>query len=77
MQSSLSPSKTGTSIQASPAPQPDFALINAIGGSFAIAFPAVVVCVIIGCRKYRATILQRRVHRLNRIWQLGPSKNLS
>jgi hypothetical protein len=42
----------------------------------AIAFAVVLVCTIMGYRKYRTTLLQRQIQRLNRLWQLDCSEKL-
>lgn len=77
MQSSLSAYKTITSPQYSSTQQADIAQANAIMASLVIALPIVVVCAIVGYRKYRATVMQQRIKRLNRLWQLDASHKLS
>ena len=77
MQSYPGSLKTNTSTQPNPTLQPDFALSNTISGSLTIILPAIVICAIMGRRKYRTTILQRRIQRLNRLWQLDSNKKLS
>lgn len=69
--------KTGTSTKPNSTSQTDAALFNVMGGLLAIALPLILVCAIVGYRKYRAKILRQRVQRLNRQWQLGSSKELS
>ena len=77
MQSGLSTYKTVPSTQHNPTQQSDIAATNAIIGSLAIALPVVVLCAIAGYRKHQSMLMQRRVQRLNRIWQLDSSKKLS
>jgi hypothetical protein len=69
--------ETGTSIQPNLTSQTDLALTNAICGSLAIIFPAIVVCAIVGCRKYQAMMVRRQIKYLNRLWQMDSSNNLS
>ncbi|NJO40764.1 MAG: hypothetical protein HC769_02555 [Cyanobacteria bacterium CRU_2_1] len=68
---------TSTSTPPNPTPQTDVARSNTIISSLAIVLPVVVVCAIVGYRKYRATILRRRIQRLNQLWQLESSQKLS
>lgn len=77
MRGSPSTLKTGTFTQPSSTAQTDAALFNVIGGSLTIALPLVLSCAIVGYRKYQAVILQQQIQRLNRLWQLDSSKNLS
>ena len=77
MQNSSSLHKTSTSTQPHPTQPSDVAATNALIGSLAIALPVVVICAIAAYRKHQSTLMQRRVQRLNRIWQLDSSKNLS
>lgn len=58
-------------------PQSDIALLNVVYGLLAIALPLVLVCTIVGYRKYRAALLQWKIQRLKHIWQLDSSKKLS
>jgi hypothetical protein len=68
---------TSTPTPTPPTPQTDVAQSNPIISSLAIVLPAVVLCAIVGYRKYRAMILRRQIQRLNQLWQLDISKNLS
>ncbi len=77
MQNSSSIHKTSTSTQHTLVQPTDVAATNALIGSLAIALPIAVLCAIVGRRKYQSTLMQRRVQRLNRIWELDSSKNLS
>lgn len=77
MQSGLSTYKTVTSTQHNSAHQADIARSNAIISSLTIALAVVVIGAIVTYRKHKATVLQRRMQRLNRLWQLDTSKNLS
>lgn len=69
--------KTGTSVQENPTLQTNVGAIDPVGAAVIIAFPVLVVCAIVGYRKYRTTVLQRRIKRLNQIWQLDCLKKLS
>ncbi|KAM3098067.1 hypothetical protein ACKFKG_06490 [Phormidesmis sp. 146-35] len=53
------------------------AAVNVVLGSLAIAFPIVVGCAIVSYRTHRAMVVRRQIQRLNRIWQLDSSNNLS
>lgn len=77
MQGRPSPLSTGTSTPPTPTPPADVALSNTISGLLVIVLPAVVVCTILVHRKCREMILQRRIQRLNRLWQLDSSRKLS
>lgn len=41
-----------------------------------IMLPVVVVSAVVSYRKYRSTVLQRRIQRLNRLWQLDTHRKL-
>ena len=77
MQVGLSTQKTVTTTQYNPTQQADVARSNAINGLIAIALPLVVIGAILAYQKHKSTVLQRRIQRLNRLWQLDTSKNLS
>lgn len=84
MRSNPSSLKTITSTQSNLTPQTNVALTNTNSNSLAndcvmlsaIAFAVVLVCTIMGYRKYRTTLLQRQIQRLNRLWQLDCSEKL-
>ena len=76
MQSAFYSQRTVPSPQYSPTQQADIARLNAINGLLVITLTLIVVGAIVGYRAHKATVLQRRVQRLNRIWQLDSSKNL-
>jgi len=67
---------TITSTQHSPTQPTNSALTNTLLGSLTIAFPAVIICAIVGYRKYRTTALRRRIQCLNRLWKIDSSKKL-
>jgi hypothetical protein len=60
-----------------PTSQTNVAEIDPITVALTIAFPVFVICAIVGYQKYRVTALQRRIKRLNQIWQLDALKKLS
>lgn len=62
--------RTGTSVQENPTSQTNVGAIDPVGAAVMITFSVLVVCATVGYRKYRTTVLQRRVKRLNQIWQL-------
>jgi hypothetical protein len=61
----------------SPAQQADIDRSQVTSGLLVILIPIVIVCAIMGDRTHKAKVLQQRIHRLNRIWQLDSSKKLS
>ncbi len=77
MQPGLSTQKTVTVTQHKPIQHTDVAPINAISVLLVLLLPVVVIGAIAGYRKRKATVLQQRIQRLNRLWQLDSSKNLS
>ena len=77
MQVGLIPQKTITSTQHHSMQQVNVAQSNTISGLLVVLFPVVVVCAIVTYRKQRARTLRQRIQRLNRLWQLDSSKNLS
>jgi hypothetical protein len=77
MQGGLHLQRTIPSTQRNAVQQNDVALSNNISGLLVIALPIVVICTIVAYRKRKAIVLQRRIDRLHRIWQLDTSKKLS
>jgi Alphavirus glycoprotein J len=69
--------KVVTSTQVNSVLRPDFAQSNVIDGLTAIALLAMIVGAIVGCRKHQDATRRRRIHYLNRLWQLDSSKKLS
>jgi hypothetical protein len=69
--------KTVIPTQYSPAQQADIARSQVISISLIILLPVVMLCAIVGYRKRKTLVLQRRIQHLNRIWQLDSSQNLS
>jgi len=76
MRGNPSVQSTSTSVQHNPTSQINVG-VNPVGVALTIALPVVVICAIVGYRKYRATVLRRRVKLLNQIWQLDALKKLS
>ncbi len=66
-----------TFTQHHPTPPADVAATNAVIGVVAIALPIVLFCAIVAHRKHKATVMQQRIQRLNRLWQLDSSETLS
>jgi len=62
---------------ANPTSQPNGGEINPLELALTIAFPVSVIFAIVGYRKYRATVLRRRIKHLNRIWQIASLKKRS
>ena len=77
MQGSLSIQKAVISTPYNPTQQASVARSNAICQLLVILLPVVVLCAIVGHRKYQAMVLRWQIQRLNRIWQLDSSKKLS
>ena len=78
MQTGSHISITVTPTQYNPTRSTDVALSNAISGILIIFFPTVVICaIVVYRRKHRATVRQRRIQHLHRLWQLDSSKKLS
>lgn len=69
--------RTGTSVQENSTSQTNVGAIDPVGLALTIAFPVVVICAIVGYRKYWATVLRRRINRLNQIWQMDSLKKRS
>ena len=57
--------------------QADVAQSNTISGLLVILLPVLVICAIVAYRKQRVRVLQQRIQRLDHLWQLDSSKNLS
>ncbi|NJL39576.1 MAG: hypothetical protein HC899_24625 [Leptolyngbyaceae cyanobacterium SM1_4_3] len=68
--------RTGTSVQENPTSQTNVGAIDPVGAAVMITFPVLVICAIVGYRKYRTTVLQRRIKRLNRVWQIDSCQKL-
>jgi hypothetical protein len=77
MQGGLYLQRTITSTPYHPIQQATATRSQVISGLLVILIPVVVVCAIASYRKHKAVVLQRRIQRLNWLWQLDSSKSLS
>lgn len=77
MQGNTSNYKTVTSTQYNSTQPTDIARSTAISGFFVILLPVVVIGAIVGYRKCKAMVLQQRINRLNRLWQIDSSQKLN
>lgn len=55
----------------------DIVRSQTISGLLVILLPIVMVSAIVGYRKHQATVMQQHIHRLNQIWQLDSTEQLS
>lgn len=74
MQNGLSHHQTMTVSQNIVTPKEQINQSAGLSGLVAILFPLAIIGTIAGCKKYKATLKQRRIDRLNRIWQLEASR---
>lgn len=77
MQSNLSTHRADISTQLNSTQATNITPVNALISSLMIAIPVVVITAVARYRKYRVMVIQKRIQRLNRLWQLDISKNLS
>jgi hypothetical protein len=66
--------RTAISAPHDSAQQPDITR-SQMTGDWLVLLPVVLLCAIVGYRKHKTMVQKRRIHRLNRLWQLDASRN--
>lgn len=77
MHNGLSNHQTVSTSQHTVTQKEDITRSTTLSGLVAVLFPLMIVMMITGYKKYKVVVRQRRINRLNRMWNLAASKKFS